>query len=555
MNDRLGKLSDEIDLISEAQTGFRKGYGTTDNIFTLYALISIYQALGKKLYATFIDFSRAFDTIPRASLWIKLQKANITGKIFVVLHNLYDNVKSCVKYENEYSSFFRCDIGVRQGENLSPFLFALYLNDLEDLLSQNGVSNLEEIEKLCLDNLHVYIKIFVLLYADDTIVLAETPEALQIALDAFETYCTHWKLKINLNKTKVMIFCKEKTRNLPIFKLFNQNIQIVDSYSYLGVNFNYNCSFVNNKKKLVDQAQKAMYALYRKIRNISIPVDLQLNMFDTLIMPILTYGCEIWGFENIQTLEKIHLQFCRNILKVRTSTPKYMIYGELGRTTIDVNIKVRMISFWNKLLCNTNKLSSILYRLMLHLHGTARGVNFKYINYLKSIFDDSGLSYIWLQQYPVDPKSLKFTVKQTLKDHFIQNWYNEMGNSSKGEFYAFFKEQFGLENYLLKLLPKERLMISKLRCSNLKIPIELGRWLGIPKDERICHLCHNNIGNEFHYLFQCQYKEVQDLKNKYIAKYYIKTPNMYKLKGLLSFCNVPVLKRLSLFINKLVLII
>lgn len=81
LNDRLGKLSDEIGLISEAQTGLRKGYGTTDNMFTLYALISIYQVLGKRLYCTFIDFSKALDTIPRASLWVKLQKANITGKM------------------------------------------------------------------------------------------------------------------------------------------------------------------------------------------------------------------------------------------------------------------------------------------------------------------------------------------------------------------------------------------------------------------------------------------------------------------------------------------
>jgi hypothetical protein len=57
---------DEIEIITEAQTGFRKGYGTTDNIFTLYALFSIYQSLEKKLYCTFVDFSKAFDSISRA---------------------------------------------------------------------------------------------------------------------------------------------------------------------------------------------------------------------------------------------------------------------------------------------------------------------------------------------------------------------------------------------------------------------------------------------------------------------------------------------------------
>ena len=72
-------------------------------------------------------------------------------------------------------------------------------------------------------------------------------------------------------------------------------------------------------------------------------------------------------------------------------------------------------------------------------------------------------------------KLLQVTVKQMLTDEFIQNWY-------RGEFYGFFKEEFGLENYLLKLLPKERVMISKFRCSNFKIPIELGRWYNVPKE-------------------------------------------------------------------------
>jgi hypothetical protein len=47
----------------------------------------------------------------------------------------------------------------------------------------------------------------------------------------------------------------------------------------------------------------------RKLRNISVPVDLQLKLFDTLILPILTYGCEVWGYENVQVLEKVHLQY------------------------------------------------------------------------------------------------------------------------------------------------------------------------------------------------------------------------------------------------------
>jgi hypothetical protein len=70
---------------------------------------------------------------------------------------------------------------------------------------------------------------------------------------------------------------------------------------------------VKERAKLMDQARKALYWLYRKLRNISIPIELQLKLFDTLILPIPTYGCEVWGYKNTKQLEKLHLQFCRNI--------------------------------------------------------------------------------------------------------------------------------------------------------------------------------------------------------------------------------------------------
>jgi hypothetical protein len=60
---------------------------------------------------------------------------------------------------------------------------------------------------------------------------------------------------------------------------------------------NYNGNFCTARKKLLDQANKALYALYRKIRNLPIPIDLQLKLFDSLITPILVYSCEVWGFE------------------------------------------------------------------------------------------------------------------------------------------------------------------------------------------------------------------------------------------------------------------
>ena len=78
-------------------------------------------------------------------------------------------------------------------------------------------------------------------------------------------------------------------------------------------------------------------------------------------------------------------------------------------------------------------------------------------------------------------------------------WLNQIENSSRGEFYGIFKNEFNLEKYLLKLIPHERNMITKFRCSNSKLPIETGRWSMTPREERICHLCNVGLGTEFHF--------------------------------------------------------
>jgi hypothetical protein len=114
---------------------------------------------------------------------------------------------------------------------------------------------------------------------------------------------------------------------------------------------NYNGNFCTAQKKLIDLANKALYALYRKIRNLAIPIDLQLKLFDLLITPILVYSCEVWGFENKQGIEKMHLQYCKRILNLRSSTPNFMVYGKIGRFPVEI-----INTFWNNMLCNNNKL-------------------------------------------------------------------------------------------------------------------------------------------------------------------------------------------------------
>ena len=102
---------------------------------------------------------------------------------------MYTGVKSCVQYNGGHSDFFPCLTGVRQSEHLLPFLFSIFLNDIEDYFCQLGGIPLENIRDKLESELHVYYKLFSILYADGTVILSESKDGLQKALDIFELYC------------------------------------------------------------------------------------------------------------------------------------------------------------------------------------------------------------------------------------------------------------------------------------------------------------------------------------------------------------------------------
>ena len=251
-----------------------------------------------------------------------------------VVFNLYKNAKSCVKVNDNTSPLFSCNVGVRQGENLSPLLFAIFLNDLESTLRKDHVQGLNFVNQLIINNLsdndvEMWLRLYVLLHADDTIILAASSDDLQRALRSLKSYCSTWDLAVNTSKTKIVIFSRGKVRSRPTFYFGNDTIDVCDDCAYLGVTFNYNGNFKKAINKQVCQARQAIYALLSKAAKLHLPIDVICDLFDKIVLPILLYGGEIWGFENVTQVEIFYRKFLKKFLKSANSLQIVSCMGKL----------------------------------------------------------------------------------------------------------------------------------------------------------------------------------------------------------------------------------
>lgn len=249
----------------------------------------------------------------------------VSSKMSKMLRSIYSSVKACVKTKSGLTSVFNCPVGVRQGCCISPILFSFFLNDLKDFVSTDSYG-------IDLD----VCKIFLLLFADDLVLLAETKIELQRLLNKLKEFCTTWNLQVNLNKTNVIVF-----RNGGYLRRYEKwfygdtKLKVVTYYKYLGLVLSSRLSWYMCQKTLAEQASKAVFSLKSNLKKFGpLLANLLLKIFDTKIMPILTYAAEIWFSHESLDVEKIHHDFCKYILRIPKRSPNIFARGELGRHTI-----------------------------------------------------------------------------------------------------------------------------------------------------------------------------------------------------------------------------
>lgn len=270
-----------------SQSGFRKGGSIQDHILTIKQLQERIRETGKNYFLAFVDMEKAFDTISRKTLMESLKQRGINSQLQRAIWSIYRETRNIVRTKNMESQIFTVNEGLRQGSVLSPTLFKMIIDDI--IKDVNRKTNPVYVGNWNLKP--VYLKQCV--FADDLVVFARYEEELELNLKIWNEALASKSLKINVNKTKVMVLGNRDTSiNIT---LEETQIEQVDVFKYLGDHIDCEAS---QEVEIGTSLEKAS-ALYHAIRNPflwnrEISRNTKMNIHKAVFVPVLTYGCESW---------------------------------------------------------------------------------------------------------------------------------------------------------------------------------------------------------------------------------------------------------------------
>ena len=208
---------------SELQFGFKKGLSANVAASIVQETIDYYSNRGGRVYCLALDASKAFDRVAFSQLFKCLVKRKMNPILIRLLINMYTNQINRVRYNQSFSELFTVTNGVKQGGVLSPTLFSVYVNELLDNMQNSGYGcSIGDKFVGCVS------------YADDIIILCASLYGLKQMIKICESYALEYQIKFNGNKSKLMIFSRDKSIVQVEIKVFNEVVEIVESMNYLG---------------------------------------------------------------------------------------------------------------------------------------------------------------------------------------------------------------------------------------------------------------------------------------------------------------------------------
>ena len=517
MRNRLETFCNKNNIIDGCQGSGKKNSRTADHLVVIRFLIDkIVKGEKGKLFACFVDIKKAFDFTPRNVLFYNLlNDYGVGGKFLNILMEMYTNHRVFVRVAGGLLQPITTTIGLKQGCGISPLLFNLFINKLPSVF-----------DHAC-DPVYLGGKpLSSLLWADDLMIMSRSSVGLQTAIDRTFTFYQNLGLELNTTKTKVLIF---NNRGLKLnnyqFTAGGNNVEVVDSYQYLGIKLKASGSMQLAVTELFDKANRAWFSISNILyTNKRLAVKKAFKLFDCLIRPILLYACEFWlplvlqkkCFENKANLLKgwenfggeiLNQKLCRMLLSVHKRASRLAVLGELGRYPL----LIPAIKLCLKYECNLARSNddSLINRTWLEMKQMPHlDTYYSRVQNIKSLLNIPAL------HGTMDTVSchLDKRIKGSF-DMFYLDQINQLkiGRDSldhnKLRFYKQLKGTFKVEPYIENICNRsQRAWLSRYRVSAHRLRIETGRYSSpvTPVSDRTCLFCDSNdLDDEQHFILHC----------------------------------------------------
>ena len=491
LNNRLSKHCEANNLLVDEQNGFRPDRSCDDHVFSLSSVLRNRNADKLSTYACFIDMRKAFDWVHREMMLFKLMSQyNINGKLYEAIKSIYSSSHARVKVNSHFTQNFDITAGVKQGDNLSPTLFSLYLNDLAIEIKDMNCGVDIEGYNFC-----------ILLYADDIVLVAPNEIKLQAMIDKVSAWCRKWRMVVNNEKTQAVHFRPKSTPLSKYSFMFNNHfLQTVNCYKYLGVYFDEFLSFDKAALALSSSARRALGFLRYKLRYLK---ECRGNTFTKLyssyICPILNYASGVWAIRSHTKIEQVQYTALRYFFGVHRFAPLDMLTGDAGWLPCHARHKLASLRLWNRFMSLPfNRLTKYVFRWDLK-NCNKKGT---WSNHVRNVLYDIDLGHYFDNMHVCN---LDLAYRSLLENETCR-WNESRYSKPKLRYYNMFKASFEQEDYFnMTISKRQRSLFSQFRAGILPLNVEIGRFRNIDLSDRVCTLCQSSeVEDEYHFLCTCQ---------------------------------------------------
>jgi hypothetical protein len=433
---------------------------------------------------------------------------------------------------------------VKQGDVCSPVLFSLFINELAVEVIRNGRHGVN----MSLDA----FELFILLLADDVVLLSETVVGLQRQLNNLHQAAVNLQLKVNMKKSNIVVFRKGgylAARECWYFD--GVMMPVVNAYKYLGILFSTRLSFTSACKDLASRAKHALICIMQKLYMLNNnSLDVFFKLFDTCVQPIVQYGAELWAFDDVAAAhcEKVHLFAMKRFLGVDRKTPNDLVYGELDRFPIIINSGIKCVKYWLKLCCMPEgRLPRKAYVMLYKLDERGKK---NWVSKVRLFLYEHGFGYVWANQGVGDVAGFVSVLKQRMIDCRWQDWTSHMNESERFFMYRGHGDLLH-RRHLYILLDMDRHIkncVVKFRFGVSNLRVHFYRHRPHRAVDLLCPLCEKSVEDEVHFVLSCP--ALSNLRTKLLPEKFCKTPSLFRLNMLMSSVNETTVRNLSIFLYK-----